>query len=414
MYFNDVRANKLMDQFGIDILVASTPENVTYLSNTVSWAPKVYSYSVDMFVLYFRDPDIKTSIIVPSQEMTYVSGSKTWIDDVYTFGGKSALIQPQNLVTISKEESNYLNMQNNDKKRSTNGVKALVKSIKDKDKTGGKLKVALDEDRIAYKAKMELIEQLPNCQIIDSADLFRLIRAVKTKDEINAMKLAADLNEISAIAACDEIKVGMKELDIARIYAKNVGDGLGKWLWFHCGSGSRSIGIFPPSEKIIAAGEMWKFDAGLSLHNYQADTGWGGVMGEPSKEHIKLWEATLAGYSAALSVIKAGAIPSDIQYAMLNGTKDNGLPDHSGTFAGHAIGLEMRELPYVLGNKNKVSSPYLPETTDIPLEENTVLCIENPCQIFGLGGTQIEQTVIVKKNGYELLTKQDRKLHIVQ
>ena len=27
------------------------------------------------------------------------------------------------------------------------------------------------------------------------------------------------------------------------------------------------------------------------LNNYQADTGWGGVMGEPSKEQLKLWEA---------------------------------------------------------------------------------------------------------------------------
>ena len=47
-------------------------------------------------------------------------------------------------------------------------------------------------------------------------------------------------------------------------------------------------------------------------------------------------------------------------------------------------------------------------------DTNTVLCIENPCQIFGVGGTQIEQTIIVKKSGYELLTKQDRKLWIIE
>ena len=51
MYFNKKRADKLMDQFDIDLLIASTPENVTYLSDTVSWAPKVYSYSVDMIEL---------------------------------------------------------------------------------------------------------------------------------------------------------------------------------------------------------------------------------------------------------------------------------------------------------------------------------------------------------------------------
>ena len=205
----------------------------------------------------------------------------------------------------------------------------------------------------------------------------------------------------------------MKELDIAEIYAQEVGKGLGKWLWFHFGSGRRSVGIFPPTEKKIQAGEMWKFDAGLSLNNYQADTGWGGVIGQPNAQQKMIWEATLRGYDSAMSVIKEGVRPSEIQNAMLKGTQDSGLADHSGTFAGHAIGLEMRELPYVLGNRNIVNSLYLPKDTDIPLPENTVLCIENPCQIFGVGGTQIEQTIIVKKNGYELLTKQDRKLWII-
>ena len=98
---------------------------------------------------------------------------------------------------------------------------------------------------------------------------------------------------------------------------------------------------------------------------------------------------------------------------MLNGTRDNGLPEHCGTFAGHAIGLEMRELPYVLGSKSPVDNVYLPGNTDIPLEEGTVLCIENPCQVLGLGGTQIEKTIIVTKNGYEPLVKQERKLWVV-
>ena len=412
MYFNKKRADKLMDQFNIDLLIASTPENVTYLSDTVSWAPKVYSYSVDMFATYFRDNNLNASLIVPSQEMTYVSASNTWINDFYTYGGKSALIQESGQVIESAEENRYLNLQNSDDRRFPTAVEALIASIKNN--TTKKLRVAIDEDKMTHKYIVKLQEELDNCQLIPSSDLLRLIRMVKTDDEISAMKAAADLNETACTKACNEIKIGMKELDIAEIYAQEVGKGLGKWLWFHFGSGRRSVGIFPPTEKKIQAGEMWKFDAGLSLNNYQADTGWGGVIGQPNAQQNMIWEATLRGYDSAISVIKEGVRPSEIQNAMLKGTQDGGLTDHSGTFAGHAIGLEMRELPYVLGNKKMVNSLYLPEDTDIPLPENTVLCIENPCQIFGVGGTQIEQTIIVKKNGYELLTKQDRKLWIIE
>jgi len=412
MYFNKKRADKLMDQFDIDLLIASTPENVTYLSDTVSWAPKVYSYSVDMFATYFRDNNLNSSLIVPSQEMTYVSASNTWINDFYTYGGKSALIQEIEHVIESAEENTYLNLQNNDDKRFPTAVEALIASIKNN--TTKKLRIAIDEDKMTHKSTLKLKEELDNCELIPSSDLLRLIRMVKTDDEISAMKAAADLNETACTKVCNEIKIGMKELDIAEIYAQEVGKGLGKWLWFHFGSGRRSVGIFPPTEKKIQPGEMWKFDAGLSLNNYQADTGWGGVIGQPNAQQNMIWEATLRGYNSAMSVIKEGVRPSEIQNAMLKGTQDGGLADHSGTFAGHAIGLEMRELPYVLGNKKMVNSLYLPQDTDIPLPENTVLCIENPCQIFGVGGTQIEQTIIVKKSGYELLTKQDRKLWIIE
>lgn len=412
MYFNKKRADKLMDQFDIDLLIASTPENVTYLSDTVSWAPKVYSYSVDMFATYFRDNNLNSSLIVPSQEMTYVSASNTWINDFYTYGGKSALIQESEHVIESAEENTYLNLQNNDDKRFPTAVEALIASIKNN--TTKKLRIAIDEDKMTHKSTLKLQEELDNCELIPSSDLLRLIRMVKTDDEISAMKAAADLNETACTKVCNEIKIGMKELDIAEIYAQEVGKGLGKWLWFHFGSGRRSVGIFPPTEKKIQPGEMWKFDAGLSLNNYQADTGWGGVIGQPNAQQNMIWEATLRGYNSAMSVIKEGVRPSEIQNAMIKGTQDGGLANHSGTFAGHAIGLEMRELPYVLGNKKMVNSLYLPEDTDIPLPENTVLCIENPCQIFGVGGTQIEQTIIVKKSGYELLTKQDRKLWIIE
>ena len=412
MYFNKKRADKLMDQFDIDLLIASTPENVTYLSDTVSWAPKVYSYSVDMFATYYRDINHNSSLIVPSQEMTYVSASNTWINDFYTYGGKSALIQEIEHVIESAEENTYLNLQNNDDKRFPTAVEALIASIKNN--TTKKLRIAIDEDKMTHKSTLKLKEELDNCELIPSSDLLRLIRMVKTDDEISAMKAAADLNETACTKVCNEIKIGMKELDIAEIYAQEVGKGLGKWLWFHFGSGRRSVGIFPPTEKKIQPGEMWKFDAGLSLNNYQADTGWGGVIGQPNAQQNMIWEATLRGYNSAMSVIKEGVRPSEIQNAMLKGTQDGGLADHSGTFAGHAIGLEMRELPYVLGNKKMVNSLYLPQDTDIPLPENTVLCIENPCQIFGVGGTQIEQTIIVKKSGYELLTKQDRKLWIIE
>ena len=55
MYLNEERARGLMMDHNIDVLVASTPENVTYIAGTWGWSNKVYVYSVHMFAVYPRD-----------------------------------------------------------------------------------------------------------------------------------------------------------------------------------------------------------------------------------------------------------------------------------------------------------------------------------------------------------------------
>jgi Xaa-Pro aminopeptidase len=408
MYLNTERARDLMKEHDIDVLVASTPENVTYIAGTVAWSLKVYAYSVHMFAVFPRDEGTAPALVVPGQEMTYTSMQQSWIKDLYTFGAKSALILPPGSKPETPEEKTYLGMYTKDAHRAKNPGAALGLALKSRGLD--KARIALDEERVMPSVRKQIEEALPDATIIDAADLFRLIRVVKTPDELAALKHAAELNEKACIAASKAVAPGMTELEVAAVFASEVGKGLGKWQWFHMCSGRRTIGISPPTNKKLVKGEFWKFDAGLVLDNYQADTGWGGTVGEPSDEQIKIWDATVAGFEAALSEVKAGALPSKIYQALLDGTRSGGLSEHNGNFAGHAIGLEQRELPYILSDPAPVKSRFLPDTTDTPLEEGTTLCIENPVQIFGVGGTQIERTVRVTRTGYEFLANQERKL----
>jgi Xaa-Pro aminopeptidase len=410
MYLNEDRARRLMDEHKIDALVGSTPENVTYLAGTWGWSTKVYVPSVHMFAVYARDEGTSPALIVPGQEVTYTSMQQSWIKDLYTFGGRSALIQPPGESAQTPEEETYLGMYNNDARREKSPGAALALALRERGLDGAR--IALDEERVTPNVRAQIDEALPGATIVDASDLFRLIRMVKTPDEIVSMRAAAALNEKACTAASEAVSEGAVELEVAGVFAAEVGRGGGKWQWFHFCSGRRATGIFPPTDKKVAKGEMWKFDAGLHLGNFQADTGWGGVCGEPTAEQLNLWKATEAGFEAALSEIKAGALGSIIYNAMLEETRANGYPGHNGNFAGHAIGLEQREVPYILTNPFPQNSAFLPDTSDFPLEAGTTLCIENPMQIFGMGGTQIEKTVIVTDTNYEFLYPQERKLWV--
>ena len=69
---------------------------------------------------------------------------------------------------------------------------------------------------------------------------------------------------------------------------------------------------------------------------------------------------------------------------------------------GHGIGVEIHELPTVS------------QAGEITLEENMLITIEPGIYIEGFGGVRIEDDVVVKKNGCEILTKSSKSLIILK
>ena len=174
MYLNEDRARGFMEEHNIDTLVASTPENVTYVAGTWGWSNKVYVYSVHMFAVFPRDTGTSPAMIVPGQEVTYVSMQQSWIKDLYTFGGRSALIQPPGATAQTPEEETFLGLYNNDARREKSPGAALALALRERGLDKGR--IALDQERIMPNVRAQIEEALPGAELIDASDLFRLIR----------------------------------------------------------------------------------------------------------------------------------------------------------------------------------------------------------------------------------------------
>ena len=84
--------------------------------------------------------------------------------------------------------------------------------------------------------------------------------------------------------------------------------------------------------------------------------------------------------------------------------------DEHKEFVGHTIGIEAREFPFEFTAPKKLSSAFLPETSDVPLQENMVINVEVALVELGMGGIQIEHTLRIKKNGFEFMTAEPRDL----
>jgi Xaa-Pro dipeptidase len=121
-------------------------------------------------------------------------------------------------------------------------------------------------------------------------------------------------------------------------------------------------------------------------------------LNPPSEDEKEMFRYMMNAREKALSKVKAGVYATDIdleakEYLIRNGLKDNLL--HR---TGHGIGLGNHEGPYVAEGSKDI------------LKENMVISIEPGIYIEGLGGFRHSDTVLVTKEGYELLTSFPRNL----
>ncbi|MBL8007778.1 MAG: M24 family metallopeptidase, partial [Ignavibacteria bacterium] len=82
--------------------------------------------------------------------------------------------------------------------------------------------------------------------------------------------------------------------------------------------------------------------------------------------------------------------------------KEKGYGQNFGHGLGHGLGYDIHE------------KPALNERSDFVLEVNNIITIEPGIYIEGLGGVRIEDDVIVKENGCEVLNHSSKELISIQ
>jgi len=401
MLFNRERATRLMEEFRIDALLATAQHNVLYLSDFIGWTQQTYGDQITQtFALVCRDENIPAGLIVSRQDETYLAARGTWIEDVRGYGGKGALELGPNAEPLDDEERKFLLVAENEALRESSAPASLVRLIRERGLEN--TRIGIDQEGMHPHTRSVLTEAFPNSEILEASSLFRLIRLAKTPDELERMRRATELNERAIQAFQKEVTEGLTEVEVASHYYKTIGEGGGRWYWFHLASGRRASAIFPPSEKKFEKGDSWKFDAGSRLAGYCADGGGCGVVGDPSPEIVRDWKAIEKGLEAGFSVMQAGVKGSKIFEAAIGAMQIAGI-DYNGMFVGHTMGAEGREFPWTIGRPVSVDDPFLPESTDIPLPAGAVLSFEIPTGIFGVGGCHAEYTVVLTENGFEHL-----------
>jgi Xaa-Pro dipeptidase len=111
-----------------------------------------------------------------------------------------------------------------------------------------------------------------------------------------------------------------------------------------------------------------------------------------------MMNAVLEATNAAVEATRVGLPAEDLVTVAREVFEKVGYADYSRSFMGHGIGLETVEPPLISPGDHT------------ELQAGMVLCIEPGLSIPGVGGFCIEQEVVVREDGPELLTPFEAKL----
>ena len=404
-----------MEEFNLDALIASFPENVSYLSDLQNHRTAMYRFwDAESFALFPKSEDIAPALIISKADVSWAVRYPCWVEEVYTFGGNSYALNPG--ATLSEGESKFKQILDDHGKNAHSAGEAIVKALKQKGLDRGR--IGLDEKNVSPSTREKVVEGLPHAVIMDAFDLFRVIRMVKTPEELDRLTTVGLLNERAVQSTISRLAVGVTEDELTQHFLECLAkEGAVFEFWSTASGTQSSMTIFssghvhPASGYRLKKGDIFRFDGGSIYNKYHSDSGGCTVLGPPSQRQKATYRAIEAGMERAMELLKPGAMPSRIFEEAVAAVEKAGIKDYSNLaeFGGHGIGIEARDHP-IFRKPVKAKSPFLPGTYDLPIEEGMVVCIELPYRELGFGGIQLEYTLLVKRDGCDKLYPHTREL----
>jgi Xaa-Pro aminopeptidase len=414
MLLNRSRAIDYMRRCELDAIVATSPVNVRYLSDFYCWlAPLFREYMVSPggssrlvqqnFALLPLDGE--PAVVV--EPYFAIDAVRTWVEDIRIAGGADFELPDDDhtgngTARLDQELSRAREIIRGGSAETP--AEALAAAVKDRGLAESPLGV--DLDGLSDEVAAELRDRLPRARLLDCTNLLRLIRAVKSDDEVARLERAASAAEDAATAAFASAGPGWTLSELEAVYRARLGE-LGV-EFDHFAFGPRGLGIASFSDYALSPGDAVYADWGCLYAGYCSDTGTTLAVGELAPDLQHRFDATVASVQAGAGAARPGVLASEVQAVMQASMRDAGI---SATYPhGHGFGLEVRDYPIVTRPTGRpIHDDVIDTSSDLPLEEGMVFNLEAPVFILGRGSVHTERSFLVTAGGCRPLIDQDRR-----
>ncbi len=384
-----------MKREGLDALVATTPENVAYL--TGFWVLTSFRHRARQVYAVISMDEAQADMIISVGLIDHPLQEKSRVRQYFPYG--EFYFARENNNELDQESQRLLDVLA-DRPAYKTALDALVECLEGRGLAKGSIGVDQGADTVFLPEALG--DRLPALKTKPAYGIFKDIRAVKTDEEISRIRATARITEEALTGAIHAIGEGVSEHDLAAVFKESIVARGGIPSLVFIGAGPH--GAFPnaePSGREIGRGDAVRFDVGCILEAYHSDMARTAVIGPPSPKLKKYHDALMAGQGKILEALKPGAKMADLFELGVSETKNKGIPHYQRHHCGHGSGIEGYDLPLITPNNQSL------------LEPGMVLCVETPYYEPGFGGLQIEDIVVITSDGYERITEMERKLFVV-
>ncbi len=353
-----------------------------------------------------RDENIDYVFLSPGSNFYYLTGIDLFADERFRVmiidnNGKIVLVIPK-LDKAEVEKSNFLDQKENSKAKywsDTENPQRILKSVI----SSQSRKVAV-EGKIEYKSFAKMKPLLKESEIILADEVMNRLRVTKEEKEISYLKKAAEIADRVGESIQDFIAAGVSEKELSHeieYRLKSYGDGkLAFSPVVAAGPNSSSPHNLPGDYK-IKTGDAITPDFGCLYNNYCSDISRTYFLEHVEQQKAEIYEIVREAQKRAIEKIQPGVEVEKVDLAARNFIEDKGYGDYFLHRTGHGVGLDYHEEPYVKkGNKRK-------------LEPGMVFSVEPGIYLPEKFGVRIEDIVVVRENGAEVLNKLSKDLVVI-
>jgi Xaa-Pro dipeptidase len=392
-YLDRRRAAKLMQEQGLSALVLAQPESIAYVTGAFPGVASYWRRAGSAFVVVPADEtaplaaivgDLQAKNFAAQSGIADVRSHRIWVEtERYPIADTAKPLR-------SPRPAQYDFRASLDLLRDVLAERSLLNE-----------RIGLELGFVPA-ADFSSFSRIP-AEWTDCTRIIEQLRAIKSREEIGMLRDAAEYASSGITALTRSIRASMDAAEMTEIWksaafaeATRRGTPAPQSAWAYIAVAGDGFAPGGPARP----GDIIKIDVGCVINGYSSDGGRTAVLGKPSTDAQRIFDALHRAFDNGFALLKPGVPLKNIYHATATTMWDLGYQTYGRGHFGHGVGASIWSEEW----------PFIASQSDAILEPGMVLAFETPWYIDGLGGFIIEDQVLITETGSDVMGPSPREL----